>query len=160
MTESSKTLEGKRSPEWIRPNLQKERGEIERALREFLGKKPTPENVSAIVTIFESAPIVELSDEEWKLLENTDSFNRVRPGHFEDAEMIIKEYNLELDDENKRDFKKILMGFYGGKMEMPAIIRNQNGKLHLVSGNTRLMISRAMNIRPKVVIGKIDAGNS
>lgn len=148
--------ERKINPDWIRPDLQEERGEIERVIVEFLKKEPNAENVSAVVSALESAPVVDLSDEEWELLENTDShLDNVRPGHIEDAEKINNIYNLELPPENRRDFKKTLAGFLNGsKMKMPTILRDKTGKLHLVSGNTRLMISRALSVRPKVIIGK------
>lgn len=147
---------GKINPNWIRPNLFEEKGEVERTVKEFLGMEPTEENIKIIMDAIESAPVVDFSDQEWELLENTDSFSNVRPGHLEDAEKIVEEYNLKLTPENKRDFKNILNGFQnGGKMKVPTILRDMTGKLHLVSGNTRLMISRALNIRPKVVVGKL-----
>ena len=154
-----KDMEGRKiNPNWIRPDLQEERGEIERVVIEFLKKEPTTENISAVVSALESAPVVDLSDEEWELLENTDShLDNVRPGHIEDAEKVNDVYNLELPPENRCDLKKTLAGFMNGsKMKVPTILKDKAGKLHLVSGNTRLMISRALNIRPKVIIGKLD----
>lgn len=152
-----KDMEGKRiNPNWIRPDLQEERGEIERVVVEFLKQESTEENINTVVRTLESAPIIDLSDKEWSSLENTDSFHNVRSGHIEDAEKITKEYNSKLAPQNQRDFKTIFNGFSNGsKMKVPTILRDKNGTLHLISGNTRLMICRAFGVRPKVVIGTL-----
>ena len=151
-------MERKKTPDWIRPDLREERGEIERVVIEFLGKEPAPENIAVVVSALESAPVIELSDEEWELLENTDSnLGNVRPGHIEDAAKIHEVHNSKAPPENKHDFRKVLSGFLNGsKMKMPAILRDRNGRLHLVSGNTRLTICQALCVRPKVIIGKLD----
>lgn len=147
------------NPDWIRPNLQeeKENGEIARVIVEFLKKEPTTENITIIIGALESAPVLDLSDEEWELLENTDSLISVRVGHIEDVEKYVEKRNSKLPPEDRHDFKKILNGFQNGsKMQMPAILRDASGRTHLVSGNTRLMICRALNVRPKVIIGKLE----
>ena len=144
------------TPNWIRPNLENERGELERVISEFLAEEPTDNNIRKIKDLLESSPIMELFDKEWESLENTESFHDVKPNHIEDAEKITEEYNQDLSPENKRNFKKILDGFIQGKeIEAPIILKNKEGKLHLVSGNTRLMIARALGVRPKVVMGQI-----
>jgi hypothetical protein len=149
-------LEKKIVPTWIRPNLETERGEIERVIREFLGQEPTEEKTSNIINILESASVIDLSYEDWRHLENTESFQYIRPGHVEDAEKVVEDKNEKLPPDNKRDFKAVLNGFNnGGKMECPTILRDKDGRLHLVSGNTRLMIARALGITPKVIIGEI-----
>lgn len=143
------------APQWIRPNVQNERGEIKRAIQEFLSEDSTEENIKRVLAILESSPLLDLSDEEWAALENTDSFHNVRVGHIEDAEQINERYNQELKPENKRDFEALLGAFRVGRpMEAPTILKNK-GKLHLVSGNTRLMIARALNGQPKVIIGEV-----
>lgn len=150
--------EKKVNPDWIRPNLQEERGEIERVVVEFLKKEPIAENINAVVNVLESAPIVYLSDKVWELLENTDShLGNVRPGHIEDAEKIHEVKNSKAPPENKHDFKAVLGGFLNGsKMQVPTILKDKNGRLHLVSGDTRLTICQALRIRPKVIIGVLD----
>jgi len=144
------------APEWVSPSLENERGEIERAIGEFLSEESTEENISRIVHMFEQASLSDLSDEEWSVLENTDSFHGVRAGHIEDAEQFNEEQNQALKPEDQRDLKALLAAFQeGASMEAPMILKHK-GILHLVSGNTRLMIARALNIRPKVVIGEAD----
>lgn len=142
---------------WIRPNLQNEKGEIERVLREFIGREPDEESIQQIISILDSAEQIELPDEMWQRLENTDSFYNIRQEHIEDAEQKNEEYNNELSPENKRDFQGLVNRFYEGhEIESPTILKNKEGVLHLVSGNTRLMIARALGIQPKVIIGEID----
>jgi len=63
----------KATPEWVRPDLQEEIGEIERVLVEFLNKEPSQENIAVVLRALESAPVVDLSEEDWQHLENTDS---------------------------------------------------------------------------------------
>ncbi len=156
--EPKKSLEiGEIIPNWIRPDLQIERGEVKRVVQEFLKLEPNEQDVERVMGILNSAPFVELSDKDWELLQNTDSFKNVRPGHLEDVEQIVEIYNKVLEPKDKRDFNKTLSGFIEGKeMQSPAILKNNKGELHLVSGNTRLMISRALGVRPEVVIGELD----
>ena len=143
------------NPNWIRPDLKHERGEIERVLRGFLGETANKENMKRIMDILENAPMVELSEKLWESIDNTDSFHNIRPGHPEDAETKVEEYNQELAPENKRNFKRHLKCYLNGTpMETPIIIKNKEGILHLVSGNTRLMVARALGVKPKVVIGE------
>ena len=148
--------EGVKIPEWIRPDLQNEAGELERVVRDFLGREPNAQNIAQILGFLENSPIVELSDADWELLENTDSFHQVVPGQIETARNINQKYNEKLAAENKRDFESLLGSFFqGNKIECPTILKNKEGKLHLISGNTRLMIARALKIRPRVIIGEI-----
>jgi hypothetical protein len=142
-------------PQWIRPDLQNERGEIERVIRDFLSEDPNEKTITNIIAILEGSPLIDLSDEEWSLVENTDSFHGVRAGHVEDAEQLTEGYNQELKAENKRDFNGLLNSFKQGRdIEAPTILKSK-GILHLVSGNTRLKIARGLNSRPKVIIGQL-----
>ncbi|MDB5190176.1 MAG: hypothetical protein JWN49_502 [Parcubacteria group bacterium] len=143
------------APIWIRPNLKNEGGELVRVVETFLHQEPNKENVENLYGILNSAPVVELSEEEWEKLENTDSFQGITPGELSEARVLTEEQNQELSHENRRNFDELLTAFRDGKdMECPTIIR-KSGVLHLVSGNTRLMLSRALKIRPKVIIGDI-----
>jgi hypothetical protein len=82
--------------------------------------------------------------------------NGVRIGHIEDVESITEKYNESLSSENKRNVQSIVDGFQEGKeMEMPIIFKNETGQLHLISGNTRLMVARVLSIRPRVLIVEV-----
>jgi hypothetical protein len=154
MEQSTNPLE--RTPEWIRPDLEKEKGEIERAVRSFLNKDINEQNIAQVIEILNNSPITELSDAAWEQLENTDSFHNITPGELETARRICEEYNTELEERNKRNFDTLLNGFHpGSTMECPTILKNAEGKMHLISGNTRLMIARALGIQPKVIIAEV-----
>lgn len=134
-------------PEWVRPDFKEEKGKLERVTRDFLQKEPNTQNVDEIVKIMEDSPVVELSDADWELLENTDSFHNIKVGQIEEARKICQRYNEVLEEKNKRDFDNLLNNFLqDNKMECPTILKNQEGKLHLINGNTRLMISRALGV--------------
>lgn len=143
------------APNWIRPDATTEDGEIRRVIREFLREEPSQERVEGITRLLNAGADIELSDDQWEALQNTDSFHGIRPSHLEDAQRIAAQYNESLPAENRRDFQKLLEGFRtGASMEMPMILKDREGVLHLVSGNTRLMISRALRIRSRVIIGE------
>lgn len=134
---------------WTRPDLNKEKGELKRVAREFLGREDA---VKELRDSLERSNVVELSESDWESLENTDSFHNVRFGSIDDARKITEEYNMLLDEDSRRDFDALLEGFTENKeMQCPTIVK-KGGKMHLISGNTRLMISRALGIRPKVII--------
>ncbi len=138
---------------WVSPNIESERGEIERVTKQFLRLEPTDENIQQVLESLRAAEMVELSDAQWEKLDNTDSFHKVRPGHVEDAKAITEHYNQTLEPHNQRDFDTLLSVFETAKaIKAPLILRNKGGQTHLVSGNTRLMIARALNIRPKVAL--------
>jgi hypothetical protein len=142
---------------WVRPNLQNERSEIERAVSEFVGIEPTHENVERVIESIGTALISNLSEADWQKLENTDSFENVRPGHIEDVERIIETYNKDLSRGTQRNVSLLVGGFKSGnEMETPVILESESGYLHLVSGNTRLMVARVLNIQPKVIIAKFN----
>ncbi len=145
-----------KNPDWTRPDFQKEMGELERVLQDFIGKEPNTQNLVHVLEILNNSPVIELSDTDWEQLENTDSFHNVGLGQIEEARKICEGYNKELEEENKRNFEALLEGFQqGNKMQCPIILKNSEGKMHLMSGNTRLMIARALGIRPKVIIGDV-----
>lgn len=146
---------------WIRPNLRNEVGEIQRVLQTFLEIEPSKENILKLVASLEASPIIELTDELWSKLENTESYYEVQKGDFEAVENIIKEHNEELPEERKRSVESIINGFHNNNpMEVPTIIENEEGRLHLISGNTRLMTARALGIRPQVIIAKLQISSN
>ncbi|HEY4508311.1 MAG TPA: hypothetical protein VJJ55_01495 [Candidatus Paceibacterota bacterium] len=154
MEEIKQTTERSIVPKWIHPDLSHEKGEIERVIEEFLGRDLNEKAVQEIVAELESAPIVELSDELWAKLENTDSW-KIEPGDIEEVRAITQKYNQELSPENKRSLENTLEGFRQGReMQVPVIVRDKNGTLHLLNGNTRLMIARALKIRPHVIVAE------
>ena len=44
-------------------------------------KELNEENIRHITDVLSASDMTELSDAEWELLQNTDSFHSIRPGH-------------------------------------------------------------------------------
>ena len=131
--------------QWEKPNLEWEFGEIDRTAKEF--SQGDKEKYGSIMwgfkNQFENAQLEPLTDEVWSKLENTDSYNSVAPGDIEGAGKIA--------ESNKRSWKQKLNSMRNGKPMPAPIIFEMNGRYHKVSGNTRLMLARALNSRPRVI---------
>ncbi len=118
------------------PNIEAERGEFERVADTF------DVDTDSLMFLAEEASLVSLDDDMWKNLHNTDS-NKFGKGDWDEVERYSLEY--------KRDWKSLKSEIeHGGVLEAP-IILEIDGILHLISGNTRLMIARAFGITPKVL---------
>ena len=122
---------------WKKPDLEEEIEEIER---------------TAIVLdidaskLFEDAKkgkIIDLSDDIWSKLDNTDSWDIKS---IEDARVLADEYD--------KDIESLIRGFESGKASMPApiILKRQEGGYYLIAGNTRLMVARAFGMIPKILL--------
>ena len=121
--------------EWIIPPLREERGEFERVAETF-GVR-----VSLLVAMFQVGTIEDLTDEAWGVLENTDSW------HTTTLEKVF-----EKATEYGRNAQKLLREFYSDRtMQVPIVLVLSTGAEHLVSGNTHLMLCRALGIRPRVL---------
>lgn len=141
----------KSGPKWVLPdfNSSQELGELERVSRTF-----KPEDPQAFEKQFQeqvkNLKIVSLTEELLAQLENTDASD-ISEGDFE----RVKHYVIQGSDgnpEHVRDWE-----YLKGKMErgeeldMPVIIK-MGDVYHKMSGNTRLMVARALGIYPKVAI--------
>jgi len=123
------------------PNIANEEGEFERVASTF--------NIDSSVLMFQAqlGNLVELSDEVWSMLENTDS-NRYEEGGWGKVE----EYATALN----RDWHYLRDKLSKGAVLDAPIIMKFGSRFHLVSGNTRLMVARAMGIAPTVFIFDVD----
>ena len=84
----------------------------------------------------------DLSDFDWKNLENTDSW---------ETDTVEKARNLA--QEYDKDFDSILHAYKNKKsLPAPIVYKKSNGNLFLIGGNTRLMAAKALGIRPKVLM--------
>ena len=52
------TAEEENMPEWVRPNLVNEKGELERTMRDFLGEEVTSGNLNRFMNILNNSPII------------------------------------------------------------------------------------------------------
>jgi hypothetical protein len=120
------------------PDIKSERGEFERVASTF--------DVDVDTLMFlaeEEGKLTSLDESFWDVLENTDSY-KFGKGDWLEVENFADEYT--------RDWKSLKSKIENGEMLDAPIIVEINGIHHLVSGNTRLMVARALGITPKVLV--------
>ncbi len=139
---------------WVRPDIQSEMGEIERVAKMISESDDHrdhhyPKILQDITKAIETARLEGLTDEMWGMLENTDSYHHdLRPGHIEDVQKIVGSY---------RDWKSLLDAIQNNApMQVPIILIQENGIPHLVAGNTRLMIARALGAKVQALIARLE----
>lgn len=121
---------------WIKPSLEDEAGEIERTSQDLGIPKEKLDKAGR------AAKLEPLDEDTWSKLENTDSYDTDTVGK---AQKLSKKYN--------RDIASVLNGM--GK-ELPApIVLIHKGTPYLIGGNTRLMASRSIGAKPKVLMIRI-----
>mgnify|MGYP001563996568 CR=1 FL=1 len=145
----SKNFEQKSQKEiFISPSLQGEIGEIERVAETY-----SPENERDFMEKFleasRNAQLVYLTEDVWSKLENTDSFDIERDG-WDKIEEHIKHSNEASGAQ--RDWQNIRQKMEQGEELDAPIILKYDDSYHLVSGNTRLMVARALGKTPKALI--------
>jgi len=91
-----------------------------------------------------SAKPQRLSNEIWSQLQNTDSWEISSKG---DVDKLSKEYN--------RDAESIREAFKNGEPLPTPMIAKKGNEYTLIGGNTRLMVSKEMGIKPVVVIVEV-----
>lgn len=133
---------------WAKPDIDYEYGEIER-VAEYFGKTAQEklrirEELSRGA---QQAEMIDLTEDLWQELENTDSFD-VTPDDYTSIRDCVEACNRNYQARVVPQIKKINSG---GNISAPIIAR-YGGVLHLVAGNTRLMLARAAGQTPKVVI--------
>ncbi len=126
-------------PEYfIFPDITKERGEFERVADTF-----GVDSETLVFLASEEGRLRDLSNEIWEKLDNTDS-NKYEKDNWE----AVREFS-EMCGRDWLDLKKKIEK--GNRIDAPIIMKY--GELyHLVSGNTRLMVARALGIIPKVLV--------
>lgn len=125
--------------QWIKPSIKEEMGEIERTAEAF----DLP--VRKLASDIGKTGLAILTDAIWSRLENTDSWSTTTMTH---VNRLAKKYG--------RDVSRIVTGFEEGKaMPAPIILIVDKEPPYLVGGNTRLMVARAMKIRPQAIICRI-----
>ena len=133
---------------FVFPNLKDEVGEIERVAHLY-----APENERDFMENFLEASkrsqLVDLDEDLWSKLKNTDSYDIKsgdwdKVGEYIDFSNIKNDYNRDLGDLKQKIEQ-------GQEVDAPIILKHDD-TFHLVSGNTRLMVSRALGKTPRVLI--------
>jgi hypothetical protein len=89
------------------------------------------------------ATLSSLSEDDWGRLENTDSFDITK------GDWGTVEYH---SNAGARDWKSLKTRLEQGQAVDAPVIFKKGETLHLVSGNTRLMVTRALGMVPKVLV--------
>ena len=122
-------------PQWQKPSLEEERGELERHAEQ------SGIDLECLISAFEKAELEELSDEDWMNMENCDS---------RDTTWTAVQVGEHL--EGKRDFQKIEDGLKRGDiMPAPVVLYRKGHRPNLLAGNSRLLGCRALGITPMVL---------
>ena len=133
---------------FVFPNIKEEVGEIERVAQLY-----APGNERDFMENFLEASkaeqLVDLTEDLWSKLENTDSYD-IKSGDWGKVEEHINFSNTEND--YNRDWNDLKQKIEQGQRIDAPIILKYDDTFHLVSGNTRLMVSRALGKTPKVLI--------
>lgn len=121
---------------WIAPSIQEEMEEIERTAEE-LGL-----SLKELLAATQKGTLVVLDDCLWSQMENTDSWQTT---NIDTVQQLGIEY--------ERDVDQLVQAMKQGKtLPAPLVLIKPDGVPYLVGGNTRLMVSRALGIRPKVFL--------
>lgn len=112
----------KKSFTWVKPKKIEEKDEFSRYPKKYWNR-------------FEDGKLIDLDEEIWAKLENTDSY---LIDSMEQAREFASIYKKDIENILKAD-----------KLPAPIIVKIED-KYELVSGNTRLMVARALKIKPKV----------
>ena len=128
---------------WRKPLISEEMPEFERTAVDLRI------NLRLLTSAFDSGELVELANWIWCLMVNTDS-NEV----FSIAEAEAK---AELYG---RDIARVFRGMTSHAiLPAPIVLVRGDERPYLVSGNTRLMAARVLNVRPKVWLIRMEASN-
>ena len=126
---------------WIAPSIQEEMGELERTAEEL------SLSLKELLTATQKGTLVVLDDHLWSQMENTDSWQTT---DMDTVEQLGMEY--------ERDVNQLVRAMKQGKiLPAPLVLIKPDGVPYLVGGNTRLMVARALGIRPKVFLVKLSS---
>lgn len=138
------SLESSRKEYFKYPNIEKEEGEFDRVAEEF--------GIETSVLMFQArnGELVQLDKDLLNKLENTDA------NTFEVGDWSAVQDHSNPDGVHKRDWEEIKRKMESGEVLDAPIIMKFGNRYHLVSGNTRLMVSKAKGIYPKVLMFEVD----
>jgi hypothetical protein len=123
------------------PDIFAESGELQRVAQEF--------NIDLSVLEYQAqnGDLVTLKENVWSSLENSDS-PTIEIGGWEQVQ--------ELSSQVNRDWENLKNKLEQGTVLQAPIVMKFGDRFHLVAGNTRLMVSKAMGITPKVLLFEIE----
>ncbi len=105
----------------------------------------------SLVWMYFRAKMIELDDATWKKLKNTDSWRATDMGEVEYILNSTSEIDMCVYDASKK-LRRAFQESSEAEVFAPIILKRKNGNIHLVSGNRRLMLARANNVRPRCLL--------
>lgn len=129
---------------WKKVPFENEKGEFSRTC-EFFDDDPKNlrKNMAFLKREYQKVSPQPLVDADWRKMQNTDSWKTTT---LEKVTNAIKANN------EPRDVQNIVTELSSGSARSPIAIRLDDGTLYLVGGNTRLMVCRAIKVKPNIVI--------
>lgn len=133
---------------FVFPSVDKERGEIWRVAQKYNPNHPELLAQQFYEKVQESI-LVNLTEDMWSVLDNTDSFD-ISLADWDQVAAHVDHTNRETGAaRNWQDLRQKME--QGQGIDAPIVLRYQD-ELHLVSGNTRLMVARALGKTPKILL--------
>mgnify|MGYP000922222227 CR=1 FL=1 len=123
------------------PDVFAENGELERVAQNF------EIDLSVLEYQAQNGELITLEEDIWSTLENSDS-PTIETGDWKQVEELSLQVERNWEDLKNKLEKGIVL-------EAPIIMKFGN-RYHLVAGNTRLMVSKAMGVVPKVLLFEIE----
>lgn len=125
-------------PTWIKPGLEKEMPELRRVA------KLIPEiTLDEIVSAFNEADLEQLSEEEWATIDGPDDL-------FYQPNVTIQQVHEKIAGKRKsKDYETDMKN--NRAIPAPVVLLGLWDNPYLVGGNTRLLVSKALGIRPMVL---------
>lgn len=143
MTETQPNFAEKQPHPFTFPNVEGERGEINRVAEHF--GYDQERFAHEFLLRAKNTSLTSLTDEVWSRLDNTDSCSEINYGDWSAVERHAVGYG-------RKEWQELRDKMQNKTATDAPIIIKHNTVLHLVSGNTRLMVARAMGITPHVLV--------
>jgi hypothetical protein len=121
--------------------------ELQRAVQDLKRDEDIDISLGKLVTVFAKSKEVELTDDIWDNLENTES-NEIVKGDLDAVKAIAKRYG-------KTNPEILVKAIKSDEYDRPLIVKFDGGRYHLVAGNTRLCTAKAIGVTPKVFIADV-----
>jgi hypothetical protein len=130
----------------------KEKDELERVVQDLSRNEGVEISYDELFDAFQRAEEVQLSNDIWNVLENTES-NEIQKGDIDTVRKVAHMYH-------KTNPNILAKAIKSGEYDRPMILNYDGDKYHLVAGNTRLCTAKALGVKPFVYIASIDTKNT
>ena len=130
----------------------KEKDELERVVQDLSRNEGVEISYDELFNAFKRAQEVQLSNDVWSVLENTES-TEIQKGDIDAVRKVAHMYH-------KTNPNILAKAIKSGEYDRPMILNYDGDKYHLVAGNTRLCTAKALGIKPYVYMASIDTKNT